>query len=76
MEGALNGMTYKSLKPYRRDNITISIFDGESGECLDNGMQSKKTMRSGCFRSQVYIENNYTLHYNLWRFIIKTTLSV
>lgn len=48
---ALNGLTYLNTQPNINDAVTVTIYDGEGGFCLDNSQQGTGSIRSGCFAS-------------------------
>ena len=45
-ESALNGLTYRSTREEIWDNITLSVYDGAGGNCLDNN-QGSASLRFG-----------------------------
>ena len=48
---ALNGLTYINTQPNIQDTVTVTIYDGEGGFCLDNSQQGSGSVRSGCYVS-------------------------
>ncbi len=45
---ALNNMTYKGFDPGATDYISITIYDGASGNCLENEQFSTTSLRPDC----------------------------
>ena len=47
-EAALNGLRYESITPNVIDNVTVTVYDGQGGQCLNNNVNSQ-ALRSACF---------------------------
>ena len=53
-ETALNGLTYKSTRELLWDNVSISVYDGAGGNCLDDS-QGSVSLRVGCNARSVHL---------------------